>query len=48
MKYTLVIDTNTVMVFHILAVAELYKTLYGGTLFVSSDDGVVKMSKEVK
>ena len=32
MKYTLILSSGKVMVFNVKACAELYKTIYGGTL----------------
>lgn len=33
MKYTLITSKGSVMRFYILAMAELYQSLYGGTVF---------------
>ena len=32
MKYTLILNTGKVMVFNVKKCAELYQTIYGGTL----------------
>lgn len=32
MKYTLILNTGKVMVFNVKQCAELYQTIYGGTL----------------
>ena len=45
MQYTLVVNEKCIMNFHILAVAELYQRLYGGALFVNTDDGTKLMAQ---
>ena len=36
MKYTLITKLGKVMTFHVLALAETYQTIYGGSLMTSS------------
>lgn len=46
MKYTLIINQNAIMRFHILAVAELYRSIHGGTIFESTDDGDILLTRK--
>ncbi len=36
MKYILILNTGTVMTFNVLECAQLYKTIYGGTLITET------------
>ncbi len=44
MQYTLIINKHRIMRFHILAVAELYQRIHGGTIFEKTDDGDVLLT----
>lgn len=46
MEYMLVINEDSIMNFHILEVAKLYKRLYGGAIFIKNDDGYIRLELE--